>query len=147
MLKNLFLAATMLFAAVTSSVAAEYGTPDEAKAMAEKAAAHIQSAGLDKAINDFNTPGGEWHDRDLYVFVFDPTGTTLAHGAKASLVGRNLSELRDVDGKYLTKSILAVSDKGWVDYKWQNPKTNSVQPKTSYVIRVGDKSVGVGAYK
>lgn len=147
MLKKFLVAAAMIIAATTSSMANEYGTPDEAKAMAEKAAPHIQTAGLDQAIKDFMTPGGDWHDRDLYVFVFAPDGVTLAHGAKASLVGRNLMKLRDVDGKFLTKMIVEVADKGWVDYKWQNPKTNAVEPKTSYVIKVGDKSVGVGAYK
>ncbi len=147
MLKQIMLAAALVFASATSSFASEYGTPNEAKAMAEKAASHIQSAGLETANKDFMTPGGDWHDRDLYVFVFDSKGFALAHGAKAALVGRDLSGLRDVDGKFLTKEIIAVSDKGWVDYKWQNPKSNAVEPKTSYVIRIGDNVVGVGAYK
>ena len=147
MFKRLMLAAAILFAAATTSNAAEFASQDEAKAMAEKAAAHVKSAGLDAAIKDFMAAGGAWHDRDLYVFVFDNKGITIAHGAKASLVGRDLTGLRDVDGKQFIKDFLKVSDTGWVDYKWQNPTTKAVEPKTSYIIRVADHVVGVGAYK
>lgn len=147
MLKKFLFAAAMLFTAATISNAAEFASQDEAKAMAEKAAAHVKSAGLETAIKDFMTEGGSWHDRDLYVFVFDAKGVTIAHGAKASLVGRDLTGLRDVDGKQFIQDFLKVTDTGWVDYKWQNPTTKAVEPKTSYIIRVADHVVGVGAYK
>ena len=130
-----------------SAQASERGTPDEAKAMCEKAAALVKEQGLDAAKAAFHTPGAPWHDRDLYVFVFDQKGITLAHGAKEALVGRDLTNLRDVDGKLFLKEIVSVQDKGWVDYKWQNPVTNKVEPKTSYVINTGEYIVGVGAYK
>jgi len=146
MFSRLFFAVALLFASVTGA-AADYATMDEAKAMAEKAAKHIESAGVDAAVADFMETGGQWHDRDLYVFVFDANGTTIAHGAKPSLVGRDLTKLRDVDGKAFMLEFLAVTDTAWVDYKWQNPSTNKVDPKSSYIIRVGEHIVGVGAYK
>ncbi len=130
-----------------SAQAEERGTPDEAKAMCEKAAAFLNENGIEKSIEAFHTPGAPWHDRDLYVFVFDQKGMTIAHGAKAALVGRDLTKLRDVDGKLFLKEIISVADKGWVDYKWQNPVTNKVEPKTSYVINTGEYVLGVGAYK
>jgi hypothetical protein len=40
-----------------------------------------------------------------------------------------------------------VTDQAWLDYKCQNPVSKAVTPKTSYVVRVGDYVVGVGAYK
>jgi cytochrome c len=36
---------------------------------------------------------------------------------------------------------------GWVDYKWANPQTKKVEPKSSYMMKVGDVIVGVGIYK
>jgi cytochrome c len=42
--------------------------------------------------------------------------------------------------------MVLVADAPWVDYKWQNPVSKAVEPKTSYEIRVGDDVVGVGAY-
>ena len=130
-----------------SAHAADQATPDEAKAMCEKAAAFIADNGIDAAKTAFHTPGAPWHDRDLYFFVFAPSGITIIHGAKESLVGRDLTKLRDVDGKLFLKEIVSVADKGWVDYKWQNPVTNKVAAKTSYVINDGKYIIGVGAYK
>ena len=37
-------------------------------------------------------------------------------------------------------------DAGWVDFKWQNPLTKAVEPKSMYEVRVGEYVVGVGAY-
>jgi hypothetical protein len=34
-----------------------------------------------------------------------------------------------------------------VDYKWQNPESKALGPKTVYVIHVGDFLVCAGAYK
>jgi cytochrome c len=139
--------ACFVFAAAGVAQAGERGTPAEAKAMAEKAAKVVESKGIDAAIAAFQAPGGAFHDRDLYVFVFGKDGVTKAHGAKASLVGRNMIGLRDVDGKQIVKEFLKVSGTGWVDYKWQHPKTKKIEAKTSYIIKVGDYWVGVGAYK
>lgn len=130
---------------VAPAHASEVGTPDEAKAMAEKAAALLGSEGKDKAYDAFNN-SSDFKDRDLYVFVIDNAGVIVAHGANAGLIGRNLMEVRDPAGKQFVKEIVAVSGTGWVDYVWQNPTSKAVEAKTSYVIRSGDVAVGVGAY-
>jgi signal transduction histidine kinase len=39
------------------------------------------------------------------------------------------------------------SGKGWVEYSWYNPCSRKLEPKASYILRVGDFIVGVGAYK
>jgi len=147
MLRNLVLAVAMLFTVASAAGASDFASEDEAKAMAEKAATHITSAGIDNAFKDFMTDGGEWHDRDLYVFVFNDKGTMAAHGQRASLVGRDMARLRDVDGKLFVEEFMKISDSGWVDYKWQNPATKAVELKMSYIVRVANHLVGVGAYK
>ncbi len=144
--KMLFVAC-FVFAAAGVAQAGERATPDEAKAMAEKAAKLIETKGIDEAAKIFHAPGGDFHDRDLYVFVFNGEGVTMAHGAKKALVGRNMMGLRDVDGKPMVKEMVSISGTGWVDYKWQHPKTQKVEAKTSYIIKVGEFAVGVGAYK
>lgn len=133
---------------ITSGVRAEdRASLDEAQAMCEKAAAYLKENGIDAARDAFHAPGAPWHDRDLYVFVFEPGGVTVAHGAKEALVGRDLTKLRDVDGKLFLQEIISVADRGWVEYKWQNPVSKKVEAKASYVINTGDYIVGVGAYK
>lgn len=132
---------------VPMATAGDLGTPEEAKAMAERAAEVIRSKGAAAAFAEFDAPGNQFHDRDLYVFAMTLDGVNRYHGVKKALEGRNLLSLKDVDGKSFVQDMVAVKDAGWVDYKWQNPKTKVVEQKTSYMVRVGDYMVGVGAYK
>jgi len=129
-----------------AAFAEDSGTPEEAKAMAVRAAELLKSAGPDKAFPEFNT-GADFHDRDLYVMVYDPTGKCVSHGANPVLIGKALIDLKDTDGKFIIKDLVAVEDTGWVDYKWPRPTTRKIEPKTTYVVRVGDYRIGVGAYK
>lgn len=147
-MKTKFIAAllSLLLGFTSTAMANTNASPDEAKEMAVKAAAYMQQNGDDAAIAAFMAPGGDWHDRDLYVFVIGDDGTMMAHGAKATLVGRNVNALKDVDGKAFVSEFLKIQGEDWVDYKWQNPQTKAVEQKTSYIVRVGDKVVGVGAY-
>ncbi|SUB00240.1 Methyl-accepting chemotaxis protein 4 [Pannonibacter phragmitetus] len=130
--------------------AAERGTPEEAQALLTKAKAHFDSAGMEQAFKDFATPGGEWHDRDLYVFCLDATGVMRTHGVNAKLVGQNLAGLKDADGKLFTMDIINAGMKGsgWADYQWSNPSTKKIEPKSSYVEKFADDLVcAVGIYK
>jgi cytochrome c len=45
------------------------------------------------------------------------------------------------------QAILAIDKSGWVDYKFKSPVDNQEHDKSSYIVRVGDFLVGVGAYK
>ena len=134
----------LLFAAVAH--ADDLGTPDQAKAMALNAARLLKSDGADKAFPEFDK-GAAFHDRDLYVMVYDGTGTCVAHGANPALIGKLLIGLKDPDGKLLIKDLVSVPDAGWIDYKWPHPVTKKIEPKSTYVVHVGDYYVGVGAYK
>jgi len=127
--------------------AGDRGTPEDAKAMAVKAAHYLQEVGPDTAFAAFSAKDGPWHDRDLYVFVTATNHVVLAHGAMPALVGRTMSGLRDVDGHSISDEIHAVTEEGWIEYKWQDPTTKAIAFKQSYVVRVGDNRVVVGAYK
>lgn len=130
----------------------ERGTAAEAKAMADKAIAHVKSAGKDKAFADFTAKGAGWQSKDLYVFALDLQGNVLAHGANAALVGKNLSALKDPSGKAFVVEFAEVArgkGSGWVDYQFADPQTRKNLPKSSYVVRWPDGAgyVGVGIYK
>jgi cytochrome c len=126
--------------------AAGVASKDEAQAMAVKAAAFLKANGPAVAFPAFAEKDGAWHDRDLYVTVLDNQGVAVVHGNNPGLVGKSLIALKDVDGKPFIHDMVLVADAGWVDFKWQNPVTKAVEPKTSYEIRVGDYLIGVGAY-
>ena len=72
------LTAALLFAPVAH--AAGLASPDDAKAMAIKAAEYLKSVGPEKAFAEFDAKDGPWHDRDLYVTVQDSKGVMVAHG-------------------------------------------------------------------
>src|SRR5579859_6493006 len=82
-----------------AALASGQGTPEEAEAMAVKAAAYLKSAGPEKAFAEFNAKDGPWHDRDLYVTVADSRGIAMANGANRGLVGKTILDLKDPDGK------------------------------------------------
>ncbi|HJV81945.1 cache domain-containing protein [Noviherbaspirillum sp.] len=142
---------SLLMFAVGLATAAERGSAEEAVAMVKKAVAYMKEAGKDKAFSEFGNPANtQFHDRDLYIFVYDMDGNNVAHGNNPKMVGKNLLEMKDNDGKYIIKSFIEVSKakgKGWVDYKWPNPVTKAVELKSSYVEKVDGLIVGAGIYK
>jgi hypothetical protein len=62
-LSSASLTVALLFAPAV--YAAGQATPDDAKAMAVKAAEYLKAVGPDKAFPDFDAKEGTWHDRDL----------------------------------------------------------------------------------
>lgn len=78
------------------------------------------------------------------------SGRCVAHGARPALIGKNLLDLKDQDGKYLIREMIHIASgpgSGWVSYKWPNPINNKIEDKASYVEKMGDYFVGVGVYQ
>jgi cytochrome c len=141
-------AISLLF--VVSAYAGDKGTPAEAEALVKKAIAFIKANGKDKAFAEFSNPKGQFVDRDLYIFVYDIDGRVLAHGQNARMVGRDMSDAKDADGKEFVKErieIAKTAGKGWQNYKFSHPLTKKIADKTAYIERVDDFIVGSGAYK
>jgi cytochrome c len=146
--------ATIAFAALALSacpgLASEFGTRDEAVAMVKRVQEKFKKDGPEatfKAVSDQSTK--EFHDRDLYPFFYDLNGLNVAHGARPALVGKNLISLKDQDGKYLIKEMIAIAKgpgSAWIDYKWPHPFTSKIEGKSSYIEKMGDYFVGVGVY-
>jgi cytochrome c len=133
---SLLIAAFALSFTASVGAADKKGTAAEAQAMVEKAVAHIKKVGRDKAFADFDNPQGAFTDRDLYVVVYDMKGKVLAHGANAKMIGKDVIDLRDNDGKYFVKERVEMMSKGpnakgWQDYKFMNPVSRQIEPKQS----------------
>jgi cytochrome c len=126
------------------------GTPAEAEALVKKAVAYLKANGKDAAFAEFSNPKGKFVEGDLYIFVYDMSGKCLAHGGNARMVGKDLMDLKDADGKSFVKErvdIASSAGKGWQNYKWNNPAVNKIENKTAYVEKCDDVIVGSGAYK
>lgn len=147
-LAALSIATLIMFAPAT---AAEFGTKEEAIAMVKRVQEQFKKDGPEltfKAVSDKSVKA--YHDRDLYPFIYNMKGVNVAHGARPALIGKNLIDLKDQDGKYLIREMIKISEgpgNGWVDYKWPNPITNKIEDKSSYIEKMGDYFVGVGIYK
>jgi cytochrome c len=130
--------------------AADTGTPDEAKAMSQKARTAINTMGKEKAFAAFAADGSGFKEKDLYVFCMDMDGVMLSHAMKPDLVGKNLLTFNKY-GDELFKNMISVakaSGEGWVDYKWPYPGSDEIRDKTSYVMTNKEGFFcGVGAYK
>lgn len=150
-LTKFLLLATSMFLFQSSAIAAsEKGTADDAKALVTKAVNYLHANGKEKAFAEFDNPKGQFIDRDLYIFVIDASGKMLAHGTNPRLIGKTLNDLKDPDGKFIIKELIQVANtkgKGWVDYKWPNPVSKAIEPKSTYIEKVGDVLIACGIYK
>lgn len=130
--------------------AADYGSKEEAVGMVQKAIAYMKVNGKEKALAEISNTTGRFVDRDLYVVVFDMHGRNLAHGANPRMVGKDLIDIKDADGKPYMKErieIIKTKGKGWQDYKFTNPVSKQIEPKTMYVEKYEDLIFGCGVYK
>lgn len=122
----------------------------EATALVDKAIAFYKANGKDKAFAEFSNSKGQFVKGELYIFILDLNGVVLAHGANEKLINKDLSQLKDVDGKLFIQETLQTAKSkgsGWVDYKWTNPTTKKVEGKSTYVKKVDELIFCCGIYK
>lgn len=126
------------------------GTPLEAIRLVKQAIAYLHAHGKEQVLAAINTPNGPFRLHDLYVTVLDLDGRSLAHAADDSLVGSDVLDHCDQDGKQFVRERLLIArtqGHGWQQYKYRNPAKNDViEAKAMYVERVGDWIFGCGIY-
>lgn len=73
---------------------------------------------------------------DGYFFIYDLQGTNLMHPRQPELVGRDLFNLRDIEGNKPIQRLLARAKAGggFESYLWEKPSTRKVAPKLGYVV-------------
>ncbi|MGM0678060.1 cache domain-containing protein [Ectothiorhodospira marina] len=137
-------------ALMAPAFADEMATPDEAKAMSEKAQSAVNEMGSEAAFAAFADPDGDFQEKDLYVFCMDMDGVMLSHAVKPELAGKNLLDFNEY-GDLLFQDMVTLaqeSGEGWVDYNWPYPGTDEIKQKTSYIASNDEGFFcGVGAYK
>src|SRR5579864_9278540 len=99
----------MLMVSAPFAGAFDFGTRAEAVAMAKRVQAKIKKDGLDATYRAINGGAKEFHDRDLYPFVVELTGVVHANGATPAVIGKNLYDLKDQDGKFLTQDMIRIA--------------------------------------
>ena len=144
------LIATLLGATALAAHASGNATAPEATAMVKKGVAFIKANGKEKGYAEISNKAGQFNDRDLYLTVYGMDGVVRAHGANEKMIGKNLIELKDVDGKAFVKErteLAATKPSFWQDYKFTNPVSKKIEPKSMYCERLDDAMVCGGIYK
>jgi cytochrome c len=151
--RRLFLSAAATFAIAASLPAAAQQRPstDQVRELTLKAAALVESQGIEAAREAFHRDG-EFKFGEVYVNVIDANGTWLIYPPNPRNEGKSVLNVRDADGKLLVREIIRVAteqDQGWVEYLWLNPASNRIQPKVTFVKNVpGRKAITyIGLYK
>lgn len=140
----------LLGATALAAHASGNATAAEATAMVKKGVAFIKANGKDKGYAEISNKGGQFNDRDLYLTVYGMDGTVRAHGANEKMIGKNLIDLKDVDGKAFVKErveLAAAKPSFWQDYKFTNPVSKKIEPKSMYCEKLDDAIVCGGIYK
>ena len=145
-------AAALTFSAATFAQQGQFGTPQEARAMLDKAVVAVK-ADQPVALAMFLKGEGGFRDRDLYPFCFrSGDGKALASPPSVP-AGTDIKTLKDATGNVYGQELYAAAQKPEgqiteVSYMFVRPGADAKPvPKVSFVTKVGDLGCGVGYYK
>src|SRR5882762_4100097 len=132
--------------------AAEFGTREEALAMVRRVQEKFKKDGPEATFRAINNRAPGFADRDLYPFVTEvATGLCVANGVTPAVMGKILIDLKDQDGRFIIQEFIKIAStapgRGWIDYRWLNPVTKTIEDKTALIERMGTYYVGVGVYR
>ena len=89
-----------------SSFRLQQGTAEEAVALVNRALALRTTVARETFVADLTAPSNGFHDRDMYVFALDRTGSYRAFGGKPEKVGSRVQDIKGVDGQALLEAII-----------------------------------------
>ena len=141
----------LLCLSFASAGAAPEPTEKDAIAMVERGASFMKAHGKDDLIKKIAAKDPDFFQGSLYLYLRDvKTGILLAHPINPAIVGKDLVDVPDANGKVYRREIIERAQKqgkGWVDYMYKNPASGKLEPKTTYFLRVGEIVLEAGIYK
>ena len=151
MIKSLVFTLIGLFLFVGLASAEQKATKASCQALVKKAVAFYKEVGKEKALAAFDDPKGKFVDGEDYLSIYSVTGKIVGHGTNPSLIGKEMIDLKDTNGKLFIREFVEKANKpganGWVEYSWTNPVSKKVEPKAAYFERVDDVIIQAGYYK
>jgi hypothetical protein len=121
----------------------------QARRWVQGAIALYESAGKQATLVRIADPEGPFVEGERYIFALDLDGNLLAHPFSKQLVGQNLSNLTDHDGKSFIEKVVATSKTrgyGFIEYRWALPNSNDDLHKTVFFERVDEMVLCSGFY-
>ena len=92
-----------------------------------------------------------WENGTGYFFLIDSRPVMLMHPVSPKMVGTNIGDKKDTNGKELFRDMVALDKReghGFIDYTWPKPDGKGSLPKISYVSMTPawDWHLGTGVY-
>jgi signal transduction histidine kinase len=115
-----------------------YKDTRELVSLVEDAAALIEAKG-DDAFKDFAQRDSKWLNTDHYLFAYTLEGVTVFHPMTPELIGQNVMDLKDMNGKQIIRQITNIGKRpasdasGWVFYLWEDNTQLTPSWKAAYV--------------
>jgi signal transduction histidine kinase len=136
-------------AAAASEPAPVYATPAQAEQLVAKAVL-AQRKDSAKTYAAITAKDPAWVQGELYPVVYDLHGKVLAHGQSSRMVGKDVLDLPDANGKLFIRERMELAAKKnsfWQDYSFLDPITKNIMPKRMYCERADETVVCAGIYK
>ena len=110
----------------------------------------LQHEGKVKAFARFNSSADKFIFLNSYIFVKTLEGMELVNPFSPQMVGENIINKQDANGKYFVKEeleILQNQESCWMDYMWPKPGAEKPSLKMSYIrkTKVKDETLVIGA--
>lgn len=106
--------------------------------LVEDAARLVEKQGT-KVFPEFAVPGSRWFNKRHYLFIYDLNGICLFHPVDRELVGKDLINLKDANGKPVVREMTDIGRRpepnasGWIFYLWEERAGLTPTWKLSYI--------------
>lgn len=132
------------------SFAADEATKDDAMSLSQKAADMARADGVEKTLSVINSQAAPFNDPLRYVTVTTQEGKSIGNSGNPKMVGKDMIDITDVDGKPFIKEMIALSkEKGKFsqEYKFTDPVSKKIRPKEVFCDTVEKVIFCSGYYK
>ena len=136
---------------------------EESNNRVARAAVHVAAVGLGEMLKDITDENRRidlvrkfidsirfFDDKTGYFYVYYYNCINLAHAVDKTLLGKDLTDYKDMKGKFVIQELSAMAKNGggFVTYYWPHPDTKEEQKKIGYVepIPGTDYFIGTGYY-
>ena len=136
---------------------------EESNNRVARAAVHVAAVGLGEMLKDITDENRRidlvrkfidsirfFDDKTGYFYVYYYNCINLAHAVDKTLLGKDLTDYKDMKGKFVIQelSTMAKNGGGFVTYYWPHPDTKEEQKKIGYVEPISgtDYFIGTGYY-
>lgn len=148
-MKGLAKLAAVVAAVLVGGGAARADQCVRAQALVDKAIAHYDQAGKQKAFADFMNK--DWVAGELYVIVGTMDGIFKVHPMNPTLIDNpQVPMLRDANGVEIIREMVQAGrdnpQGGWAKYTWTHPETRKLSPKQTWVKVHDGQLFMVGCY-